>query len=193
MKVLAFNGSPRRGGNSQTLLAEAIRGVQAQGAEVTVYNLNEVKIRPCQNCGSCAREAVCPVQDEMQAIYRGIRSADRIILASPIFFFGLSAQAKAMVDRCQAFWAEKYIYKKPIPPGEFGRKGLLFLVGGMKRDSKNSGYQCAETVARAFFRTVNVQEHATLSYDAVDEKGAIIRHPSALKEAFDAGTELVRP
>jgi len=98
-----------------------------------------------------------------------------------------------MVDRCRAFWAEKYIYNKPIPPSEFGRKGLLFLVGGMKQDSKNSGYQCAETTTRAFFRTVNVQEHETLSYDAVDEKGAIIRHPAALTEAYQAGTELVKP
>jgi multimeric flavodoxin WrbA len=193
VKVLAFNGSPRKGGNTQTLLAEAIRGVQTQGSKVTVYNLNETKIRPCQNCGACERESVCVIQDEMQAVYRDIRSSDRIILASPIFFFGLSAQAKAMVDRCQAFWNEKYVHKKPILPGEFGRKGLLLLVGGMKRDSKNSGYQCAEITARAFFRTVNVEEHVTLSYDAVDEKGAIMRHPSALKEAYEAGIELVKP
>ena len=57
MKALAFNGSSRRGGNSQTLLAEAIRGVKEQGAEVTVYNLNEANIRPYQNSGSCDREA----------------------------------------------------------------------------------------------------------------------------------------
>jgi multimeric flavodoxin WrbA len=193
VKVLAFNGSPRKGGNSQTLLTEAIRGIKEQGAEVTVFNLNEAKIRPCQNCGSCDREAVCVMPDEMQAVYREIRSADRIVLASPIFFYGLSAQVKAMVDRCQAFRAEKYIYKKPLPPGPFGRKGLLFLVGGMKRDSNNTGYQCAETTARAFFRTVNVQEHVTFSYDAVDEKGAIARHPTAIKEAYEAGKELVRP
>ncbi len=130
---MRFSGSPRRGGNSQTLLAEAIRGVQVQGPEVAVYNLNEARIRPCQNCGFCEREAVCVIQDEMQAVYRDIRSADRIILASPIYFFGLSAQTKAMVGRCQAFWAEKFICNKPVPRGEFGRKGLLFLVGGMTR------------------------------------------------------------
>jgi len=191
MNILAFNGSPRKGGNSQMLLTEAVRGAQERGAQVTVYNLNDLKIRPCQNCGGCDNTALCVIPDDMQTIHRDIRTADRIILASPIFFFGLSAQTKLMIDRCQAFWAEKYVHKKPIPPGEFGRKGLLLLVGGMKLDAKNKGFTCAEVTARAFFRTVNIQEHATLFYDSVDEKGAIARHPTALKEAYEAGRALV--
>jgi hypothetical protein len=82
------------------------------------------------------------------------------------------------------------VHKKPIPPGEFGRKGLLLLVGGMKLDVKNKGFECAEVTARSFFRTVNVQEHTTLAYDSVDEKGAIAKHPTALKEAYEAGIAL---
>jgi NAD(P)H-dependent FMN reductase len=190
MKILAFNGSPRKGGNTQMLLTGAIKGAQEQGAEVTVYNLNDLQIRPCQHCGGCDETARCVIPDDMQAIHRDIRTADRIILASPIFFFGLSAQTKLMIDRCQTFWAEKYVHKKPIPPGEFGRKGLLLLVGGMKLDVKNKGFECAEVTARSFFRTVNVQEHTTLAYDSVDEKGAIAKHPTALKEAYEAGIAL---
>ena len=180
MKVIAFNGSPRKGGNTQTLLAEAVRGAQEQGAEVTVYDVNWMSIKPCQNCGSCDDEGVCVMKDDMASIYEGIRSADRIILASPIFFFGLSAQTKAVIDRCQAFWAAKYVHKKPIPPGEFGRKGLLLLVGGMKKDDKNPGFECSEVTAKAFFRTLNVQEHQTLGYGSVDEKG---RGPEASNSA----------
>lgn len=191
MKVIAFNGSPRKGGNTEMLLNEAVRGVRETGTEVTLYILNELNLRPCQNCGSCDTTGRCVVQDDMQAIHRDIRVADRIILASPIFFFGLSAQTKIMVDRCQAFWAQKYVHKKPIPAGEFGRKGLLLLVGGMKRNEKNRGFECPEVTAKAFFRTVNVQENVTLSYDSVDEKGAIAKHPTALKEVFEAGKKLV--
>ena len=191
MNILAFNGSPRKGGNTQMLLTEAIKGAQGQGAQVKVYNLNDLKIRPCQNCGGCDNTALCVIPDDTQAIHRDIRTADRIILASPIFFFGLSAQTKLMIDRCQAFWAEKYVHKKPIPPGEFGRKGLLLLVGGMKLGINNKGFECAEVTARSFFRTVNIQEHVTLSYDSVDEKGAIVNHPTALKEAYNAGRALV--
>jgi multimeric flavodoxin WrbA len=191
MKVIAFNGSPRKGGNTQLLVNEAVRGVRETGMEVTLFTLNELNLRACQHCGSCDTTGRCVIQDDMQAIHRDIRVADRIILASPIYFFGLSAQTKIMVDRCQAFWAQKYVHKKPIPAGEFGRKGLLLLVGGMKRNEKNRGFECPEVTAKAFFRTVNVQENVTLSYDSIDEKGAIAKHPTALKEAYEEGKKLV--
>jgi multimeric flavodoxin WrbA len=191
MKILAFNGSPRKGGNTQMLLSEAIRGAQEQAAEVTVYNLNTLNLRPCQHCGGCDDTGHCVIQDDMQAIHNEIRAADRIIVASPIFFFSVSAQTKIMIDRCQAFWTEKYVHKKPVPSGPLGRKGLLILVGGMKRNTRNQGFKCAEATAQAFFRTVNVQQHVTLEFDSVDEKGAIAKHPTALKEAYEAGKALV--
>ena len=190
MKVLAFNGSPRRGGNTDLLLAEAIRGVKEQGGDATIYNLSTLNLKPCMNCGHCDAAGQCIIKDDMQAIRDEIRSADRIIVASPIFFFGVSAQTKIMIDRCQAFWAEKYVHKKPIQPGAYGRKGLLLLVGGMKRTANNAGFDCSEATVRAFFRTVNVQEHVTLAYDHIDEKGAITRHPTALSEAYEAGRKL---
>jgi multimeric flavodoxin WrbA len=190
VNIIAFNGSPRSGGNTQQLLDEAVRGAREQGAHVTVFHLNALKLRPCQNCGGCDDTGRCVIQDDMQAIHAAIRSADRIIVASPIFFFSVSAQTKIMIDRCQAFWAEKYVHQKPVPPGPAGRKGMLILVGGMKRDGKNQGFDCAEAVVRAFFRTVNVQEHVTLAYGSVDKKGEIKEHPEALKEAYAAGKAL---
>ena len=190
MNIIAFNGSPRRGGNTQTLLEEAIRGAKDRGADVTVFNLNALNLRPCQNCGGCDDTGRCVILDDMQAIHAAIRTADRLIVASPIFFFSVSAQTKIMIDRCQAFWSEKYVHKKPIPPGPAGRKGLLILVGGMKQDAKNKGFECAEAVARAFFRTVNVQEHVTLAYDSVDKKGEIKVNPQELNEAEEAGKAL---
>jgi multimeric flavodoxin WrbA len=193
MKVLAFNGSPRRGGNTDLLLAEAIRGVKEQGGDAKIYQLSTLNLRPCMNCGHCDAAGQCVIKDDMQAIRDEIRSADRIIMASPIFFFGVSAQTKIMIDRCQAFWAEKYVLKKPVQPGAFGRKGLLLLVGGMKRSGKNAGFDCSEATVRAFFRTVNVQEHVTLAYDQIDAKGAIAKHATALSDAYEAGRKLVSP
>ncbi len=188
MRVIAFLGSPRKDGNTELLLNEAIKGVKVFVSAVQVFNLNLMKISPCQDCGGCDETGRCIVEDEMSQIYNAIRTADRIILASPIFFFGLSAQTKIMIDRCQAFWCEKYLLKKPIPEGEFGRKGLLLLVGGME---KEAGIKCSEATARAFFRTISVPEHKTLSFLGVDAKGAILQHPTALKETYEAGKELV--
>ncbi|TAL26836.1 MAG: flavodoxin family protein [Nitrospirae bacterium] len=188
MNIIAFLGSPRKDGNTELLMKEAIKGVEDSRFKVQVFNLCRMKISPCRNCGGCDETGVCITEDEMAQIYDVIRTADRIILASPIFFFGLSAQTKIMIDRCQAFWCEKYLLKKPIPEGQYGRKGLLLLVGGREKDA---GVQCSEATAKAFFRTISVPEHKTLSFTGVDAKGAILEHPTALKEAFASGKELV--
>jgi len=189
MKVFAFLGSPREGGNTELLLKEAIKGVEESDSSVHIFNLNTMNIAPCQNCGGCEETGACVFEDDMTQVYEAIRAADRIILASPIFFSALSAQLKVMVDRCQAFWCEKYLLKKSIPAGPYGRKGLLLLVGGQKKDT---GIHCAEESARVFFRTISIPEHKTLGYTGIDVKGAILKHPTALKDAYEAGKELVR-
>lgn len=188
MKIIAFLGSPRKDGNSALLLRETIRGIAESGLKVQIFNLNEMNISPCQSCGGCDDTGVCIFNDDMAQIHTEIREASRIILASPIYFFGVSAQTKIMIDRCQCFWCEKYILKRPLPEGTYGRKGLLLLVGGQK---KEIGIQCAEATAKAFFRTVSVPEHETFGYLSVDAQGAIVSHPTALGDAYRAGKNLV--
>ncbi len=192
MKTIAFLGSPREEGNTELLLRETIKGIEESGYHVHTFRLNSMNIMPCQNCGGCDETGTCVYDDDMTQIYKAIREADRIILASPIFFTSVSAQAKIMIDRCQAFWCEKYLLKKPIPEGVSGRKGLLLLVGGMKGKIGTSGLECAEKTVRAFFRTIGVPEHKTLGYTEIDAKGTILKHPTALKEAYEAGKELVK-
>ena len=189
MNIVAFHGSPRAGGNTEILLRETLKAMNPLEHNVRFFTLSGMDIKPCQNCGDCDDSGACTIHDGMEDIYDAIRKADRVIVASPIFFFGLSAQTKIMIDRCQAFWCEKYLLKQPIPPGVFGRKGLLLLVGGMRNQT---GITCGEATAKAFFRSVNVQEHETLSFLGVDKKGAIIDHPTALQEGFEAGKRLVR-
>lgn len=187
MKIIAFCGSPRPGGNTEILMNATLRPLAEAGHDITVYPLNTMNIRPCQDCGGCDRTGACILDDDMTGISAAIRTADRIILASPIFFYGLSAQAKAMVDRCQPLWCEKYLLKRPIPAGPHGRKGLLLLVGGMKKDD---AALCAGATAKAFFRTVSVPEHEALAYGGVDGRGDIEKHLTALGEAYEAGVRL---
>ena len=99
----------------------------------------------------------------------------------------MSAQAKAMIDRCQAFWCEKYLMKKVIPAGLHGRKGLFLLVGGMKNDDCR---KTSEAVVKGFFRTISIPEHETLFYGGIDAKGDIQKHPTALREAEEAALRL---
>ncbi len=188
MRVVAFFGSPRIEGNTDILLQEALRPIRAAGHDVTLYKLNFMNIKPCQDCGGCAKTGVCVINDDMAAIYQDIRTADRFIVASPVFFFTVSAQTKAMMDRCQAFWCEKYLLKKPIPAGPHGRKGLLLVAAGLR---KEESARCAETVTRIFFRTISVPVHEMVAALGADAKGDVLHHPTALKDAFEAATRLV--
>lgn len=184
MKIIAISGSPRRGGNSETLLREAVRGT---GHDVKVYEVCRMDIGPCRECGECETTGVCVYLDDMQALGDALRGADRIVLASPVFFAGIPAQLKAMVDRCQQFWCEKFLLGRPMTAGRYGRKGLFLVVGGMKMQA---GVECAGVTAKAFFRTLSVPGHETLAYREVDAMGAIQKHPTALKDAFEAGKRL---
>jgi len=188
MKVVAFFGSPRIGGNTDLMLREALRAATEAGHEVVQFDLNLLKIKPCQDCGGCLKTGVCIMKDDMTQIYQAIRTGDRFILASPIFFYSVSAQAKAMIDRCQSFWCEKFLLKKDIPAGPQGRKGLLLVAAALNKDA---AVACAETVTRIFFRTISVTEHEMVSALGVDGKGDILKHDTALKDCYEAGRRLV--
>ena len=191
MKIIAFNGSPRKGGNTEELLNAAIRGTASDSdkQDVTVYRLQDMDITGCLNCGECNETGICIVEDDFQEVADAIRAADRIIFASPVFFMGVSAQAKALVDRCQSFWCEKFLLGREIPAGPEGRKGLVLMVGGMKKDR---GINCAASQGVAFLRTVSVPVSETLKYMGVDNMGDILKHPTAIKEAEEAGANLVK-
>ena len=112
MKTLALLGSPRKGGNTEVLLDSVLRGVMAAGGEVEMVRLCELNIEPCLNCGGCDKTGSCILDDEMTPLYDKILAADRVILAAPIYFYGVPAHAKAFVDRLQSLWSRKNLLKK---------------------------------------------------------------------------------
>ena len=188
MKVLGISGSPRRGGNTDLLLDEVMRGAASKGAEVKTIVLNSLKIAPCQHCDACLEAGNCRVMDDMQMVYRELEEADRIVLASPIHFMGIAAQMKLMIDRCQALWARKYVLKIPPLGEERERKGLFISVGGTKVANL---FEPALATVKALFNTLNIAYAGALLFPGVDEKGAIKQHPDALNQAFLAGQKLV--
>jgi multimeric flavodoxin WrbA len=188
LRVLGIAGSPRRGGNTDLLLAEVMKGAQSQGASVKTIILNDLDITPCQHCDACFEAGICRIKDDMQMVYKELEKADRIVLASPVHFMGLTAQAKAMVDRCQALWARKYILEKPPLGDGRPRKGLFIAVGGMKLTKL---FEPSLATVRALFKVIDVDYAGDLLFPGIDEKGAIKKHPDALKQAFSAGQKLV--
>ena len=188
MKVIGIAGSPRRGGNTDLLLAEILRGAASRGAEVKTIILNDLKITPCQHCDACLEKGKCRIEDDMQMVYRELEGADRIILASPVQFMGVTAQMKAMIDRCQALWARKYVLKIPPLGNQRERKGFFISVGGRRVANL---FDTSIAIVKSLFNCLNVTYAGDLLFPGVDEKGAITKHPDALHQAFLAGQGLV--
>jgi len=189
MKVLGLFGSPRRGGNTDLLLEEMLRGAQSQEAEIEKIFLSDWDISGCRECRRCEIDGNCVIPDQMQKLYPKLLQTDYIILASPIFFYGVTAQAKRMIDRCQVLWARKYILKKTSVQEESARrKGWFISVAGSRGEKV---FQGAILTVRYFFDALNVEYAGELTFGRIDSRGAIKKHPSTLKEAFQAGQRLV--
>jgi multimeric flavodoxin WrbA len=119
-KVVVLLGSPRKKGNSTVLAKQIIHGVESVGAKVETVYLNGLNIKPCQGCYACKKEnsTGCAVDDDMQSLYPKLVESDAWIIASPVYWFNMSAQTKIFIDRCFALWNEdpeiNPMYKKRI-------------------------------------------------------------------------------
>jgi multimeric flavodoxin WrbA len=100
--VLILKGSPRRNGNSAALADRAAEGAREAGAVVEETLLDRMKIRPCNACDQCRKKGGCVIQDDMQALYPKLLAADAILIATPVYYFTMSAQVKACIDRWYA-------------------------------------------------------------------------------------------
>jgi len=190
MKVLGIFGSPRRGGNTELLLNETLKGVEKEGAEAERLYLSDFTITPCKECHGCDDTGNCVILDDMEKIYPKLLEADVIILASPIFFYGVTAWAKALIDRSQALWARKYLLKDPSL-GKEGkkRKGFFISVGATKGQKIFEG---AILTVKYFFDVFNVEYVGELLFRGVEAKSDILKHPEALQQAFEAGRRLIQ-
>ena len=187
MRVLGIMGSPRIKGNTDLLLDEALKGAQSQGAEVKKIIVDNLNISPCREYYGCLRDGNCVIRDDMDSIYPKLLEADGVIVASPMFFYGLTSQVKALIDRCQALWARKYVLKQNLPYK--GRKGAFIAVGATKGQKLFDG---SILTVKYFFQAIGVDYTAELLVRGVDKKGEIREHPTALKDAFELGSRLAQ-
>ncbi|MCP4542239.1 MAG: flavodoxin family protein [Chloroflexi bacterium] len=153
IKVLGIVGSPRRRGNTETLLDRFLAGAESAGAEIEKIVVARLKIAGCIACDGCWDDEYCIIQDDFQAVDNKLITADVIALAAPLFFWNLPAQAKALIDRGQCQWARKFVIKTPLAPtpaGRVRRCGVFICAGGRV----STGFQWCATNGRGFFQCV---------------------------------------
>jgi multimeric flavodoxin WrbA len=189
-KILAIYGSPRRKGNTAALLQQAVVGAREAGASVDEVVLRDLKISPCLEIYGCKKDGNCIIQDDFKAVRERMEAARGLMLASPIFFYTVSAQVKTLMDRCQSLWVRKYwIQKVPYRQWKAVRKGLFISVGATRGRKLFDG---ALLTVKYFFDVLDTELWRTLLYRGLDFEEDVLRHPEHLAEARMAGQELVK-
>lgn len=193
VKVLAFAGSPRRHGNSETLLDWVLDAMRLDpDVDVEKVVVVDANVNPCQGCNACEILNKCIQRDGMDYLHDRIIEADVIILAAPIFCMGICSQAKALIDRFQVFRSRKYVLHLPIVPSERKGKrlGIFLSTAGQNWDYVFDG---AVPSVKCFFHVIEVRDKDIyyLMVNNVDEKGAILKHPTAQQDAERLAREVI--
>lgn len=189
-QIIAIYGSPRRDGNSAALLKQAVAGARQEGAHVEEVFLRDFKISPCLEIYNCIKTGECAIRDDFPELLAKLEASSGIMLASPIFFYSVSAHTKIFMDRCQSLWVRKYWIEKQI----FGktpetRKGLFISVGATEGKKLFDG---AILTVKYFFDVLDAGLWKTVLCRGVDRKGEIEKKEDYLNEAFLAGRDLAR-
>ena len=185
-KILALFGSPRKKGNSTVLANQIILGAESQGATVESVRLNGLNIKPCQGCYACQGEDSkgCAVDDDMQDIYSKIIEADALIIASPVYWFTMSAQTKIFMDRCLALSNEN-----PEEGMLYGKNIAIAMTYGDK-DAFSSGCVNALRTFQDAYNFVGA-DIVGMVYGSAEEPGEIAANSELMQDAEALGKELV--
>ena len=189
MKVLGIYGSPRKGGNSDQLLDKALEGARSAGAETMAVYARDLKMCGCLECGGCDKTGKCVVEDDMQSVYPLLEEADVIFLASPIFFYSITAQAKALIDRSQALWSKRMLEKTPEERKSYDSgRGYLIAVGATR--GKNL-FEGSQLTAQYFFDALDMSYDGGIFFRSLEKKTAAKKTPETLQEAYNMGRKAV--
>jgi multimeric flavodoxin WrbA len=184
-KVMIAVGSPRKRGNSSTLAAQVAAGAKAGGAQVETFYLHGMNIKPCTACGGCRKKTHvdCVIKDDMQVLYPKLRSADVIVIASPIYWFTFSAQTKLFIDRWYGLGSDEGY--------ALSGKKFAVLLSYADADPFLSG---AVNAIRSFQDALQFIEAELVGmvYGSASEAGEIKKNKALMKDAYDLGLKIAK-
>lgn len=180
MKILALIGSPRKEGNTQALISEVVRGAMSVGASCQVINVCDLAIAPCRGCESCSRIGTCVQKDDMLDMYPKILDSDVLVIGSPVYWWGPSAQIKTFMDRMFALvqqgGRERFKGKKA---------GIVTPYGDTDPDTPEH----LLGMFRKAFDHLGIDIVGTLGVTA-GLKGEVADNEEAMEQAFSLGVRL---
>ncbi|MBU2552524.1 MAG: flavodoxin family protein [Proteobacteria bacterium] len=182
-RVLGIYMSPRAEGNSDLLLDAFLAGAREAGAVVETIYIRDHDIQACAECAGCDETGECVLTDDMDDLYPLMMRADRVVVAAPIFFYGLPSGGKALVDRCQALWN-----RVRLDPDQRRSNGRGFFLGVGATKGKDL-FEGSLLTVKYFMDAIGLPAQTDeLTFRQVEAKGDIKNHPDALKQAHQAGT-----
>jgi len=189
MKVLGILGSPRIGGNSDILLEQALAGAGERGAEVEKIILSQKKISGCLDCEKCNETGICTIRDDMPEIHKKILEADAIIHAVPLYFWAMTSQMKAYLDRWCAFFDEDWNWHQAYAHKMRGKRiGLITVCG-------DPDAHTADPIVHSFKSTcqfTGMKLTGVIQVSAA-RKGEIDKNKKAKTEAYELGKRITAP
>ena len=189
---MAFAASPRAWGNSELLLDEVISGLREENIDVEKIRTHDLMIEPCNGCFGCLRKGECVIPDAFTAIRDRLISCDGVVFASPLYFMNVPSRGKALIDRCQSFWAARELLGIDLFGGR-KRFGLLVACSGKQHGpGKAPIFRGIEDTLWSVFRALGAESLEPLLVSGVDTYGQVRELPLVMEQARQRGIQMAR-
>lgn len=175
-KVLILSGSPRKGGNSDLLCDEFMRGAREAGHEVEKIRVQEKKVACCIACYACEKTGVCAIKDDMAEIMQKMIDCDVMVLASPVYFYSIDAQLKAVIDRSVCRWTE------------VKNKEMYYIMTAA--DKERTAVETTLACFRGYADCVEGAEEKGVIYGIGVYRAGEVKETKAMQEAYEMGKKI---
>lgn len=166
-EILIINASPRKNKNCYFISNVISSKLKEKNINSKIFNIYDMEIEYCNACGFCEKTGYCRIKDEMTPMYELFNKSEGTIVISPVYFDSVTAKLKTLVDRTQAFYASKYILKKPSIDRIKKRRGMYIAVGGA--NSYDTQFMGGQIVMDFFFKSINTKLINNLYLNKTDE------------------------
>lgn len=191
MLAIGLQGSPLKNGSTDYLLVRFMDELESRGARAKIIDVPRKDIRPCRGCGFCEKKGFCVIDDDdmSKEIYGLLREAEIVVIASPVFFYSVTAQVKALIDRSQTLWSRKYRFRLADPLKKT-RKGCFLSMGG---SSGRQLFDGVRLVAKFFFDAIDADYAGSLTYRNIETPADMRSVPSLSEDIQGLVTQHLMP